>query len=408
MRLLHTADLHIGKRLHGIDRLPEQRAALRALLDLAEERRPHAVLLAGDLYDRSVPPQDAVSVMSDFLETMVLDLGIPVVGIAGNHDSGERVGFGSRVLRNRGLHLFGPADSPGVVTLEDEHGPVDIVAIPYGAPEAVRASSEAENTVQGHASALVWQRDRAILNLGRPMHARRVAVAHAFVVGGEESESERSLTVGGTGAVPATAFQEFSYTALGHLHRPQFVGWPEEKQRVRYSGSLLAYSFSEVAASNTDTLDGPPTWSSPKSITEVQLDAVGNVSFEFHTLPSPTGLRILEGTLEELVRRSQWESIHAPERAGDLIMARLMDTRPVFDAMTRLRQCWPNTAHIERTGLLNALPQTQGTPSENARRLAPFDLFEDFVEQMRGSDQPISEQELAWLKPSFDAFRDDQ
>jgi exonuclease SbcD len=426
MRILHTADLHIGKLLHGFSRLPEQREALAHVLNVAKTERPDLVILAGDLYDRAVPPADAVELFSGFLEELVLDLQLPVFAIAGNHDSAERLGFGSRLLLERGLHLVGPPTPPRVVTLDLEDGPADIVLLPYATPEAIRAvmgsggagdgdagdgdagdgdasdggadegaDDNAEVMLRGHEAALTWQRDTALAALGRPLHPRSVCVAHAFVHGGAESESERTLTVGGTGAVSRDVFGPFAYTALGHLHRPQSLGPEGRRDAVRYSGSLLPYSFSELPEAPTDaTSREAPAYTSPKSLSVVDIDPDGAVSLETAPMLTSTGMRMVEGTLEALLARGRWEREHFATRADDLILARLTDTRPVLDAMARLRQSWPNTLHIERTGIG---PRAEGTPgpTRDHRKMSPLDLFEDFVEQMRGKDDKLADDERA-------------
>ena len=354
MRILHTSDWHLGRLLHNVHLTEDQAYVLDDLVRLVADARPDVVIVAGDLYDRAVPPPEAVALLDEVLARIVLDRGVPVVAIAGNHDSPERVGFAARLLADRGLHLIGPLGRARAIHLADAHGPVHLVPLPYASPEAVRSAFAGEEA-RGHDEALRAQVTRAVDGLGA---GRRVAIAHAFVTGGAGSESERPLVVGGTGEVDASAFDGFAYAALGHLHRPQAVG----EARVRYSGSLLPYSFAEVDHRKTVSL--------------VELDAQGGVTSEEVPLRARRAMRVVEGTLDELLAADVEE-----ETRHDYLLARLMDTRPVLDAMARLRERYPNVLHIERPALM---PDGPLEPRADHRKMEPLDLFADFWEQVKG------------------------
>ena len=397
MKILHTADLHFGKQLHGYSRLAEQAEFVDAFLDLASDERPDLVLLAGDLYDRAVPPAEAVSLLSRLLVGLSLELKLKVVAIAGNHDSPERVGFATDLLRSADLYLAGPPNAPVVTTFDHADGPVDVVAIPYATPDAVRAVAGEEGAgLRGHDQALVWQLDQARARLGRPLGARSIAVAHAFVTGGQESESERTLSVGGTGAVPASRFDGFAYTALGHLHRPQSLGPAGQRERVRFSGSPICYSFSEVTAPVTAaTSRETPAWQTPKSVSIVTLDKAGGVALETKTLRSTRGLRIVEGAFDDLLARAAWERDYSPQRADDLLCVRVTDTSRVFDAYNRMRLYWPHMLQVEWPGLAAAANDVRAgvLTAKEQKTLTTMELFERFVAFRRGEDKPMTDAE---------------
>ncbi|MBC8009184.1 MAG: exonuclease SbcCD subunit D, partial [Burkholderiales bacterium] len=236
MKFLHTADWHLGRIFHQVHLTEDQACALDQIVALAAAERPDVILVAGDLYDRAVPPPEAVALLDRTWQRLALELAIPVIAIPGNHDSATRIGYGAALLARSGLHLvadFEAATRP--ITI----GGVDIFALPFAEPAEVRAWS-GDPEVRDHSSAqrVCIERMRPHFTAGRP----RILVAHAFVAGErQESESERPLSVGGAGTVPADVYSDFNYVALGHLHAPQTVS-----PRCRYAGSPLKYSFSEA------------------------------------------------------------------------------------------------------------------------------------------------------------------
>lgn len=281
MRLLHTADWHLGRTLCGQPFHTEQEWLLTgAFLDILRDTRPDALLVAGDVYDRAVPPADAVELLDEVLQRIVRGLGIPVVMIAGNHDDERRLGFGAGLLREAGLYICDSAMGLAF-PFEDAHGPVSILAAGYGSPALLADLFGPEAGITSHDAgfAAVAAHLRALT----PEGARTVVVAHAFIQGGLTSDSERMLQVGGTGAVSAAHLAGFHYTALGHLHRRQRMA----EGRVAYSGSPLAYSFAEAGSS--------------KSVTLVELDGAGNVTTEDFRLTPRRALRVARGTLAEIL-----------------------------------------------------------------------------------------------------------
>lgn len=368
MRFIHTADWHLGRQFHNVSLLEDQRHVLEQLVALAADAEVDAFVIAGDVFDRAVPGPEAVALLDECLSELILHLGVPVVMIAGNHDSGRRLGFAAGLLAQAGLHIYGQYDGPPrSVALTDRHGPVHFVGMPYAEPALVREASGLGD-LQTHPQAMAWLTEAARAAL--PTGERSVCVAHCFVAGGAESESERPLSVGGAAAVRGESFAGFSYVALGHLHRPQGMG-----ARIHYSGSLLKYSFSEIPHL--------------KSANLVELDAAGSPAVQRVPLLPRRDLRLLEGELAELLRGPA-----AGENTEDFLLVRLLDTRELLDPMGRLREVYPNVLHIERPAL--ARPAADAL---RARRHAGGDreLFAAFYEQVTGTPLATT-QEQAFLE----------
>lgn len=365
MRFLHTSDWHLGRSFFGVSLLEDQAHVLDQLVTLAAEAKVDAVLLAGDIYDRSFPPTDAVRLLDDTLTRFVVGASIPVVVIAGNHDSGERLGFGSRLLTERGLHVAGT--EPRVVTFGDAHGRIDVVAVPFAEPAAT-AARIGDPTIATHDAALRVElapttpagQDGTGRMKASSVPRRRIAVAHAFVSGGSTSESERPLVMGNAALVAADCFDGFAYAALGHLHRPQRIGRPE----VRYSGSLLKYSFDEAAHR--------------KSVSVVEMDAAGACTIEEVALAARRDVRILEGTLDEIRQAAESDTLR-----DDYVLARLADRGAVIDAMGKLRALYPNCLHVQRDEFF-AIRGEDGAARVDLRRHSESELFDAFYREVTG------------------------
>ena len=363
MRLIHTADWHLGRLFHNQHLTADQDYVLRQLVELVAEVKPAAVIVAGDLYDRAVPPIEAVDLLDHVLTELVDRLGVPVIAIAGNHDSAVRVGFASRLLRERGLYLVGElpqAASP--IILRDEHGPVRVSALPYADPAEARAVYDAADI---HDQQAVTSAGVARALAAAEPHERHVLVAHAFVAGGVESESERPLSVGGAQQVSAGTFAGFDYVALGHLHRPQSCG----SDTVRYAGSLLKYSFAEHAhQKSVSVVDIGPRGSAPGEAGQAGRAAV---SVETVALSPRRDVRRVEGTLAELLRRGPSDS-----RSDDYVLASLLDDGALFDPIGRLRAVYPNTLTIERPAYEHA--GAGGSDRPRPGSVSDVELFEAF------------------------------
>jgi len=355
MRLLHTADWHLGRIFHGVHLTDDQAHLLEQVVALARDARVDAVLVAGDIYDRAVPPPEAVKLLDEALSRLVLDLGLPVVLISGNHDSPQRIGFASRLLRPQGLHAVGLAEpEPTPLVLEDRHGPVELCCLPYAEPAAVRELLGTPEIVD-HDGAMAARIARI-----RRGCARRVLIGHCVVVGAEPTESERPLATNpDAGNVALSRFDGFDFVALGHLHRPQAV----VEGRVDFAGSLLKYSFSEAEQQ--------------KSVSVVEMGPDGRCRVERLPLAPRRDVRRIAGTLEQLLEAAPTEG------REDYLMVSLLDRGPVLDAMGRLHAVYPNVLHIERPQLLP--PTDAGTAKRPATgALSELDLFAAFFAQVTG------------------------
>lgn len=370
MRFVHTADWHLGRLFHGVHLTEDQAHVLDQLIELLKDVDAEALIVAGDVYDRAVPPVEAVRLLDDVLTRVVEDVGIPVVAIAGNHDGPDRLAFGSRMLRDRGVHVVGRVSAPpGVIRLGDAHGPVRVHALPYAEPSLVREVT-GDESLHSHDAAT-----RAVIeSVERERGARHVLVAHVFVAGSEVTDSERPLSVGGAGTVGSDAFSGFDYVALGHLHRPQQAGSPG----IRYSGSLMKYSFSEA--------------SQRKAVLVVDLDASGGIQVDEVALTPRRDVRVLEGTLSHLL-----EGPPGGESRDDYVLARLTDREALFDPMGKLRAVYPNVMQVERVGV-----DAGGVSSSAARehrRMTDLDLFRAFAREVSGVD--LSDQESRALEEAL-------
>lgn len=367
MRLLHTSDWHLGRTLHREDLLPAQRAFLDHLVATVRAEAVDAVLVAGDVYDRAIPGLGAVELFDRVLRELA-GLGVPVVLIAGNHDSARRLGVAARLIERAGVHLRTDPERCGEpVLLADEHGPVAVYGLPYLEPALVGAGLGAEKVSHAAVLAAAMARVRADL-ADRPERTRSVVLAHAFVVGGEVSDSERDIAVGGVPSVPASVFDGVDYAALGHLHGCQTIS-----ERVRYSGSPLAYSFSEAAQR--------------KSMWLVDLGPGGEVAARRIDCPVPRALACLRGRLDELL-----EDPELARHEDSWVQAVLTDPGRPDRAMERLRARFPHALQLafEPEGELG-----DGLPSYAARTRGRSDteIALGFVRHVRGSG-PGPEEEL--------------
>lgn len=357
MRILHTADWHLGRQLHGVSLIEDQACALEQFFDAIRQYKPDCVIVAGDIFDRALPPVEAVRLFDETLSRLRSDYQGPVIFIAGNHDSPERIDYGSRLFESNGIYIRGSfTKAPAVVKLDDKHGKVDLVLIPYlEAPVARQILGDDAIQTQEEAIKAACYEALKVSRAG----ARRVAVAHAFVDGGKESESERPLLVGGSGRVPAAVFDDYSYVALGHLHEPQQISRPG----VRYSGSLCKYSFSEA--------------SHQKSFSLVDLAADGGVTIEEFPLSYRRDVRRLRGSFAELMKG---------EGGGleDYILAEITDTGAIIDAMNQLRAVYPNILQIRRINLERMIDSAASERMD--LKTTPLEMFSRFLKHVTGDE----------------------
>jgi DNA repair protein SbcD/Mre11 len=356
MRLLHTSDWHIGRSLHGADLLHEQEEVLSGLADVVGAEAVDVVVVAGDVYDRAVPSADATGVL-DRVIGRLLRAGAAVVLTPGNHDSARRLGTFSGLLSAAGLHVRATTaglDEP--VLLRDEHGEVAVYGLPYLEPEIARHELGVPGA-RSHEAVLAEAMERVRRDLFLRPGARSVVLAHAFVGGGQPSESERDISVGGVDLVPAAVFDGVDYVALGHLHRPQTLS-----ARLRYSGSPLAYSFGEAGQQKQAWL--------------VDLDASGLADVRSVPLPTPRPLTLLAGELDELLADPGHDGV-----TGHFVSARLTDPVRPTDPMRRLQARFPYCVHLEWAGS-GAVPDVRSY-QERLRGRSDLDVVGEFVSHVR-------------------------
>jgi exonuclease SbcD len=379
MKFLHLADLHIGKRVCEHSMLDEQTHILREILGIACEEHPDAVLIAGDVYDKSVPSAEAVAVLDDFLVKLSAT-GTKVFVLSGNHDSAERIAFGGRLMQGMGVYMSPVYNGEFVpVTLQDEFGEVDVWMLPFVRPATVRAcldSDEERDAVTDYTAAV----RAAIAQMHFTEGRRNVLVAHQFVTGAETSESEEC--VGGLENVDASAFGKFDYVALGHIHKPQNVVKDDDGTvRARYSGTPLKYSLSEATHA--------------KSVTVVELGAAVNAGDLFAGNGMRSALQVREVSLKPLhdVReiRGTFAELVSPEyrnaqvaagnKLDDFVYVKLIDENDVPDAAQKLRGIYPNLMMLDYDNERTRNQQI-AVGVEAVEKKSPMELFVDFFYEM--------------------------
>lgn len=366
MKFIHTADWHLGKIVHGVHMTDDQRHALLQFIEIIEEEKPDAVVIAGDLYDRSVPPTEAVDLLDEILYTINVKMNIPIVAISGNHDSAERLSFGSSWYRHSQLYIQGKLTK----TCEPVHiKGVNFYCVPYAEPGTVRHLFDDES-IHSHQEAMK-RITGAIEETLNPNEAN-VLVGHAFVLGGKTSDSERVLSVGGSGCVTADLFDAFDYTALGHLHSPDAIRHP----KVYYSGSLLKYSFSEAKQN--------------KSLSIIEMKENGEFDIRYRSLIPKFDMRELSGTMEELLDTSFYQN----QKVDDYLKIILNDEGSLIDPINRLRQVYPNVLHLERKWDLTDVRRKKSYSSVKDERKSELDLFETFYQEMTDREFDSKKQEL--------------
>ncbi|MBP0937282.1 exonuclease SbcCD subunit D [Streptomyces sp. KCTC 0041BP] len=381
MRILHTSDWHLGRAFHRVNLLGAQAAFVDHLVETVRTHEVDAVLVAGDVYDRAVPPLPAVELYDRALHRLA-DLGVPTVMISGNHDSARRLGVGAGLIGRAGIHLrTDPDGCADPVVLADVHGEVAFYGLPYLEPALVKDRFGAGQVSHEAVLGAAMDRIRADLATRQP-GTRSVVLAHAFVTGGQASDSERDITVGGVEAVPASVFDGVDYAALGHLHGCQTIS-----ERVRYSGSPLAYSFSEADHRKTMWL--------------IELGARGEIAgADRIDTPVPRALARLRGPLEDL--------LDDPELAGyedRWVEATLTDPVRPEDPMARLAARFPHVLSLA----FDPEGREEDSGASYAQRLkgrSDQEIAEDFVAHVRGGGAP-SEAERAVLQGAFDDVRTD-
>lgn len=366
MKLIHLSDIHLGKRVNEFSMLEDQAHILKKILAVVDEEKPNGVLIAGDVYDKSVPSTEAVQLFDDFLVRLA-ERKLPVFIISGNHDSPERLSFANRLIDAVGIHLapvYNGVVEP--ITLSDEYGPVNVYMLPFIKPAHVRGFfPDTEITSYSDAVAAAIGR----MNIDKTQ--RNVLITHQFVTGAQRSDSEE-LSVGGTDNIGAEVFCDFDYVALGHIHGPQNM----DSGRIRYCGSPLKYSFSEAAQQ--------------KSVTVAELKEKGTL--EIHTVPliPRRDMVELKGSYQQLTLRESYENTTYQE---DYTHITLTDEEDIPDAVAKLRTVYHNLMKLDydntRTRHSAAI-----SGAENVETRSPIALFAEFYELQNGLPMSAEQTEL--------------
>ena len=355
MKLLHIADLHIGKRVNEFSMLEDQKYILKDILRIVDEVKPLGILMAGDIYDKSVPAGEAVEVLDEFL-TELVSRKVELFIVSGNHDSPERLNFGSRIMKKNGVHIAGTFDGRlKHIVIEDEFGPVNIYLLPFVKPAMVNPYY-ADEDIQSYEEAVNVIIEDSQMN----EKERNILIAHQFITSGsqqpERSDSE-TIAIGGLDNIDASVFEAFDYVALGHLHGPQSIG----REMIRYAGSPLKYSFSEARQH--------------KSITILELLQKGTLNFQTIPLIALRDMREIKGPLKELVR----VGASLPIVSQDYIRAILTNEDEVYDAIGQLRQVYPNMMRIDFENSRSRQDENSNSAaSGDVARKSPLELFEEF------------------------------
>ena len=376
MKLIHLSDLHLGKRVNEFSMLEDQAYILEQILTLVREEAPQAVLIAGDVYDRPLPGADAVELCDDFLVRLA-GLGPEIFLISGNHDSAERLAFGGRLMEKSGVHLA-PVYTGRVepYTLTDPYGPVDIYLLPFIKPAHVRHALGLEP--ESYTQAL----EMAISQMPLRPGVRRVLAAHQFVTGAQRSDSEE-VSVGGLDNVDASVFAPFTYTALGHIHRPQNLAGG----RVRYCGSPLKYSFSEEGH--------------PKSLTVAELGEGDSLTIRTLPLTPRRDMVELRGRYQELMRRDFYQNTTWRE---DYLHITLTDEEDVPGALTGLRTVYRNLMRLDYDNARTRARAEITAPGPDTR--SPLQLLEDFYRLQNNT--PLSEEQRAYAQALIESVWEEQ
>ncbi|TFE02910.1 exonuclease SbcCD subunit D [Jeotgalibacillus salarius] len=349
MKFLHTADWHLGKLVHGVYMTEDQACILDQFIELADTEKPDAIVIAGDLYDRSVPPAEAVNLLNRTLHTLNVDMKIPIIAISGNHDSADRISFGSAWYKHSNLHVTGKwqPDDGGV-----EINGVRFHSVPYAEPAVIRALLNSE-TIATHHDAMT-EIVKVIKSAKDFGEKPEVLVGHSFVAGGSTSDSERILSVGGAGTVGKECFDSFCYTALGHLHSPYAI----RDEKIHYAGSLLKYSFSEA--------------DHHKMVKSVTIEN-GKAAVKEILLKPKRDLVILRGSLEEMLSQDFYKY------KEDYIKAVLTDEGALIDPINKLRSIYPNVLHLERERAIRD-SNMERQVREKHENISDPELFKRFFE----------------------------
>ncbi|OON92083.1 MAG: hypothetical protein ATN33_08020 [Epulopiscium sp. Nele67-Bin001] len=370
MKIFHSSDWHIGKKVNGVSMIEDQKVSLEGLMKLIETEEPDVLIIAGDLYDRAIPPVEAVALLNKTLTTLITKYNIKVITISGNHDSGDRINFASNILRYKGLYIMGDESR---LFDKVEIGNVHFYLVPYKHPNSIKALIDTQINIQSHEDAMRYTID--LIRQQMDITVVNVMIAHGYVsklsdktdyesAGIQVSTSEKPLAIGGTDIMDYRIFDGFDYVALGHLHGRQSVG----REGVRYSGSLCKYSFSETRQI--------------KSITEIDITQTLNI--KYHNLPVNRDFRVIEGEINDLIAQGR------KEMSQDYIHAIITNEGELLNPIARLREVYPNILSLVKKSKLEA---ELGDITAVNKSKNPFELFEDFYKTCSDSNYNTQKQD---------------
>lgn len=378
MKLIHLSDLHLGKRVNEYSMLEDQEYILKKLINIIDDEKPNGVIIAGDIYDKSIPSAEAVQLFDDFLVRLA-ERKMQVFVISGNHDSPERIAFGSRLMDVSGIHMSPVYDgNVSPISLEDECGKVDVYMLPFLKPAHVRRFYEDEE-INSYTDAMRC----AIAKMNIDPANRNVLVTHQFVTGAMRSESEE-ISVGGADNVDASVFEPFDYVALGHIHSPQNCG----SEKVRYSGSPLKYSFSEAR--------------DQKSVTVVELGAKWDLCIRTVNLVPQHDLVELKGTYAELTLKSFYENTTWQEDYTHLI---LTDEEDIPDAIGKLRAVYHHLMKLDYDNKRTRMSM-EINGATDVETKSPLELFSDFYELQ--NNQPMTDEQSSYMRDLIEKTWEDE
>ncbi len=365
MKLIHLSDLHIGKRVHEFSMIEDQKYILAEILKIVEGEQADGVILAGDIYDKPVPPAEAVLVFDGFL-TSLAKMEVPVLVVSGNHDSAERIAFGAKLLSGSGVYLS-PVYEGRVepVRLVDEYGEVFVYLLPFVKPAVVRHAC-LEEEVKSYDDAVRVAVEHMEVDAGK----RNVLVAHQFVTGASRCESEE-ITVGGVDQVDVEVFQAFDYVALGHLHSPQQVG----RETVRYCGTPLKYSFSEAEQE--------------KTVTVVEMKEKGRLEIRYLPLTPLRDMRKIRGSYLEVTALPFYQGMNTE----DYLQITLTDEEDVVDGLQKLRTIYPNLMWLQYDNK-RTRESRMVDGAEHVEEKSELELFEEFYEKQNNQAMSGKQQEF--------------
>lgn len=377
MKFVHLSDLHLGKRVNEYSMLEDQEYILTKIINIIDDEKPAGVIIAGDVYDKSIPSAEAVQMFDDFL-TRLAKRNLQVFIISGNHDSPERMSFGSRLMDQSGIHISQVYDGKFTpFTLQDESGDVNIYMLPFVKPAHVKRFSD--ESIESYTDAIRV----AIAEMKVDQSARNLLITHQFVTGATRSESE-DISVGGSDNVDVSVFDGFDYVALGHIHSPQNC----TSERVRYCGTPLKYSFSEAKDN--------------KSITVVELEEKGNIYVKTVSLVPMRDMVEIKGRYNEIMLKSFYENTSYQE---DYIHITLTDEEDIVDAIGKLRTVYHNLMKLDYDNKrTRSVAQVDGAVDVETK--TPIELFSDFYELQ--NNQPMSDEQKAFVEDLIEQVWEDE